>query len=106
PHSASQRVVDDLMLLHAALSDEGRGNHVRRVVVAIPRQILDRYRSIRQRRPYQLFDLAGAHRHKTLSQLLPIMGRLAAPPSDPAAMTREHCAAHSAIWDNRHLLST
>src|SRR5215472_16119813 len=63
-HSAPERLIDHLVLLDPGLTDEGRGYHGRRVMVAIAPQILDIHPGIGDRLLDQPLDLARVHRHQ------------------------------------------
>src|SRR6516165_4448788 len=63
-HAAPESLIDHLVLLDPRLADEGRGNHGRRVMVAIAAQILDIHPSIGDRLLDQPLDLARVHRHQ------------------------------------------
>ncbi len=71
-HVPLQRGIDHLVLLHARFSPEGFGDDRGRVVIAVPRQILDGDLGIGEAGFYLVFDLFGLHRHVNI---LPAWGR-------------------------------
>src|SRR5258706_8073591 len=66
-HLASQRLVDDLVLLDAGFAAEGLRDHGRRIVVAIAGQVADRHLGVGYCRLDHRFDIAGVHRHPVFS---------------------------------------
>jgi hypothetical protein len=68
-HIALQRLVDHLVLLHAAFATEGFGYDGCGVVIAIARKIADFNEGVGQRGLYQALDFLRLHRHGVKSLL-------------------------------------
>src|SRR6185437_12090990 len=63
-HAAAQGLVDHLMLLDARLALEGGGDDMRRVMVAVAPEILDRHPRIGEAVADQLLDRRRIHCHR------------------------------------------
>src|ERR1700682_2500838 len=68
-HLALQRLIDDLVLLDAGFAAERLRDHGRRIVVAIAGQIADRHLGVGYSRLDHRFDIAGVHRHPSISPI-------------------------------------
>src|SRR6516165_8859540 len=62
-HLALERLIDDLVLLHARLAAKRLRDHRGGVVVAITRKVLDRHLSVGDSGLDQSLDFAGIHGH-------------------------------------------
>ena len=65
-HAAAQRLVDQLVLLHAGHAGKRAGGDGGAVVIAVTGEILDLDLGIGQRRLDGAFDLGRTHRHEGL----------------------------------------
>src|SRR5260370_11552239 len=97
-HLATQRLIDDLVLLDAGFAAERLRDHGSRIVVAIAGQIADRHLGVGYSRLDHRFDIAGVHRHSSISPLLAVRiaasdGRAAAPELSAATLLR-HALSH------------
>src|ERR1700752_3873753 len=63
-HPAAQCLIHHLMLLDPSLAAKGAGNDMRRIMIAIAAQVLDRDLSVRQAFLDQPFDHRRVHRHR------------------------------------------
>jgi len=62
-HAAFKRLIDQLVLLHPALADEGLRGDLRCVMVAVACEIADRHLGIGDSCLDHRFDIVGVHRH-------------------------------------------
>ncbi len=62
-----KRLIDQLMLLHAAFALEGGGDDVGGVVVAVATQVFDGDLGVGQAFPDQPLDRRRVHRHQSAS---------------------------------------
>mgnify|MGYP000046298306 CR=1 FL=1 len=82
-HAAAERLVDHLVLLHAALAGKGGGNDAAGIVVAIAAQVFDHHVGVGKSRFDQSFDFGCWHRHETSPGLvlaLPSTALISNPP--------------------------
>src|SRR6202171_4971739 len=97
-HLSLQRLIDDLVLLDAGFAAERLRDHGRRIVVAIAGQIADRHLGVRYSRLDHRFDIAGVHRHSSISPLPAVRiaagDRRAAAPELSAATLLRHALSH------------
>src|SRR6266851_7300255 len=91
-HLALQRLIDDLVLLDAGFAAERLRDHGRRIVVAIAGQIADRHLGVGYSRLDHRFDIAGVHRHSSISPF-PATRRAAAPELSAVTLLR-HALSH------------
>src|ERR1700694_4384640 len=68
-HLALQRLIDNLVLLDAGFAAERLRDHSRRIVVAIAGQIADRHLGVGYSCLDHRFDIAGVHRHPSISPI-------------------------------------
>ena len=66
-HLALQRLIDDLVLLHAGLAAEGLRDHGRGIVVAVAGEVTDRHLGIGDRCLDHRLDIVGVHWHSGLA---------------------------------------
>ena len=68
-HPAAQRLIDQLVLLDPGFAAERAGDDLRGIVIAIAGKITDRHLGVGYSRLDQRLDIAGVHRHPSISPL-------------------------------------